>query len=320
LDLRLSVTDRCNFHCVYCRPQRDGAAKKADLQRESLLDFGTLTDITRAFVELGVTKVRITGGEPLLRPKLVTLVEALSRLGVEDLCMTTNGSLLSRHAKGLKDAGLRRVTVSLDAIDEVTFRRATGGATSLSRVLEGIDAARKSGLGPIKLNQVVKRGLNDHTVLPMAEWARREGLELRFIEYMDVGRAHEWRAEDVITAKELRQQVETRWPLESAPSADPRAPATRYRYRDGRGFVGFIASVSEPFCGTCSRARVTAQGRLHTCLFSPFGVDLAILATSGGDLKRHIQRLWGWREDRYSEVRGSLHETQIGPEMIAMGG
>ncbi|MGC4063765.1 MAG: GTP 3',8-cyclase MoaA [Polyangiaceae bacterium] len=320
LDLRLSVTDRCNFHCVYCRPHEDGAPKSAPAEASTLLDFPTLTEIARAFVELGVTKVRITGGEPLLRPKLVTLIEALSRLGIPDLCMTTNGSLLARNAKALKDAGLKRVTVSLDAIDELTFRRTTGGATSLPRVLEGIDVARKHGLGPVKINQVVKRGLNDHTVLAMADWARREGLELRFIEYMDVGRAHAWRADDVVTAKEIRQLLQTRWPMEAAPSDDPRAPATRYRYRDGGGYVGFVASVSEPFCGTCTRARVTAQGRLHTCLFSPFGVDLADVLRNGRDLKRHIQRIWQWREDRYSEFRDQLHPSQVGPEMIAMGG
>jgi cyclic pyranopterin phosphate synthase len=320
LDLRLSVTEQCNFHCVYCRPHQEGGAPSARHEASSRLDFPTLTAITRAFVELGVTKVRVTGGEPLLRPKLVTLVEALSRLGIADLCMTTNGSLLARHAKALKEAGLGRVTVSLDAIDEVTYRRATGGATALARILEGIEAARACGLGPVKINQVVKRGLNDHTLLATAEWARREGLELRFIEYMDVGQAHSWHECDVVTAKEIRELIETRWPIEAANAEDPRAPATRYRYRDGRGYVGFVASVSEPFCGTCTRARVTAQGRLHTCLFSPFGVDLASIAGSDAELKRHIQRVWHWREDRYSELRDQLHPNQVGPEMIAMGG
>lgn len=315
-DLRMSVTDRCNFRCSYCMP----ASAPAETRATGLLDFDELTRIAATFVELGVRKLRITGGEPLVRRDLPTLIARLARLPIRDLCMTTNGSLLSRHAEALVAAGLKRVTVSLDAIDELTFRRITRGRTSLKTVLGGIEAARRSGLAPVKINMVVQRGINDHAILDMASWARREGLELRFIEYMDVGCTNGWRIEDVVTAAEILETLQQRWPLVSDASSRGDAPAERFHYRDGAGVVGFVASISQPFCGACSRARITAAGQLHSCLFAESAMDLGRVMRDGGDVANAITRWWQSRSDRYSELRARIAAPQRRPEMSMVGG
>jgi cyclic pyranopterin phosphate synthase len=318
-DLRLSVTDRCNFRCGYCMP-RSKVGLLATAPRDQLLTFEELTKVAAAFVELGVHKLRITGGEPLVRRELAKLVAMLSRLGAADLCMTTNGSLLATHARALASAGLHRVTVSLDSLDEKTFRTMTDGHTSVTTVLRGIDAARTAGLEPLKINMVVQRGVNEHCILPMAAWARRERLELRFIEYMDVGCSNGWRPNDVFTAAEICALIHRTWPIEPQPPESTGAPAERYRYTDGGGTFGTVASISRPFCGSCARARVSSKGVLYSCLFAPTGIELAQPLRSGVDLRRTIAGFWRARRDRYSESRagGKVHGPR--PEMSAIGG
>lgn len=316
-DLRLSVTDRCNFRCAYCMPR----GKLGSLTtRDQLLSFEELTQVASAFVELGVDKLRITGGEPLVRRDLPKLVSMLSRLNTSDLCLTTNGSLLATQAHALALAGLQRVTVSLDALDDLTFRTMTDSDTSVASVLRGIDAARKAGLEPVKINMVVQRGVNEHGILPMAAWARREGLELRFIEYMDVGCSNGWRPADVFTAAEIRDLIHVTWPIEPQASDPPSAPAERYRYQDGRGSIGIVASISRPFCGNCTRARVSSKGVLYPCLFAPSGFDLAEPLRRGVDLRPMIAGLWRARSDRYSELRTSAKSSLPRPEMSTIGG
>jgi cyclic pyranopterin phosphate synthase len=288
--------------------------------RDERLTLDELASMTHAFVSLGVTKVRLIGGESLARPDLAQLVERIAAMGDLDLCLTTNGSLLTERARALADAGLKRVTVSLDAIDELTFRRMTDGKTPLHRVLAGIDAARSVGLAPIKINMVVLRGVNDHAIVPMARWARREGLELRLIEYMDVGRTNGWQPSDVVTADETRQRIDAELPLDPAFTEPDSAPAKRYRYRDGRGIVGFISSISEPFCGQCTRARVSSRGELFTCLFGSRGHDLASPLRAGEDLRPLITAVWQHRSDRYSELRAEMTRIAPRPEMSAIGG
>lgn len=319
-DLRLSVTDRCNFRCTYCMPRSKVGSMVAPARRDELLDFEELSQIAAAFVELGVKKLRITGGEPLVRRDLPHLVERLAKLAIPDLCMTTNGSLLAGQAQALVNAGLGRVTVSLDAIDELTFRRMTDGHTPLGRVLEGIDAARKAGLLPLKVNMVVQRGVNEHSVVPMAAWARREGLELRFIEYMDVGCSNGWQKSDVLTAEEIRERIEEHWPLVAMDTGDGRDTAERFRYSDGQTKIGIIASISRPFCAGCTRARVSSKGELYPCLFAPLGVDLASTLRDGGDIRPLIAQLWQRRTDRYSELRAGITSPMPRPEMSAIGG
>lgn len=288
--------------------------------RHQLLNFDEIEQVVRAFVDLGIGKLRITGGEPLVRRELAKLVQRLSRLAIPDLCLTTNGSLLEGQAQALADAGLRRVTVSLDAIDELTFRRITDGRTPLSRVLAGIDAARRAVLGPVKINMVVTRGVNEHSVLPMADWARREGLELRFIEYMDVGSNDRWRAADVLTAAEIRNRICQIWPIDPIPSEDASHTAERFQYRDGGGQIGIIAAISRPFCGGCTRARVSSQGELYPCLFASSGLDLATPLRAGSDLGPIIADFWQRRRDRYSELRVDTPLRRSRPEMSAIGG
>jgi cyclic pyranopterin phosphate synthase len=290
------------------------------MQKKRLLDFDEILQIARAFVDLGVQKIRLTGGEPLVRRDLSVLVARLAELRVHDLCLTTNGSLLSEQAPALKAAGLRRVTVSLDALDQATFHRVTDAHVPLSKVLRGIDVARRHGLLPLKINMVVQRGLNDHAILPMAAWARSEGLELRFIEYMDVGCSNGWRERDVVSAREIRDRVHALWPMELVGSADPNETAERFRYLDGRAEVGFIAAVTQPFCRGCTRARVSSRGELYPCLFATTGVDLAAPLRQGEDVRHIIAETWQGRSDRYSELRSTIERQQARPEMSAIGG
>lgn len=301
-------------------PRGKFGAVAAQQEHTGLLDVDELERIAAAFVDLGVSKLRLTGGEPLLRRDLPQLLERLSRLPLRDLCLTTNGSLLERQAQALANAGLHRITVSLDALDALTFMRMTDSRMHPSRVLAGIDAARRYGLDPVKINMVVKRGVNDHSVLPMAAWARRERLELRFIEYMDVGNTNGWRPSEVFTAGEILEQLNRVWPLAPATPVDRHATAERFRYQDGGGNVGVIAAVTRAFCGGCTRARVSALGGFHTCLFASAAVDLAGALRRGEDLRSLIAHVWENRTDRYSEARRVVQTARIRPEMSAIGG
>ncbi len=320
LDLRLSVTDRCNFRCVYCMPRSKYGPPGVQTRSETLLSFDELEQIAATFIELGVTKLRITGGEPLVRRDLPRLVERLARLGISDLCLTTNGSLLSDQAQSLAEAGLKRVTVSLDAMDDLTFRRMTDSHTPLATVLKGIERARGIGLNPVKVNMVVQRGQNEHSILPMAAWARREGLELRCIEYMDVGCTNGWQQADVVTAEEIRELIDQVWPLEPAQAGEESETAQRFRYVDGGGYIGIIAAITMPFCRHCTRARVSSRGELFSCLFAPVGVDLATPLRAHEDLRPIIGAIWQARADRYSELRSAVSKHLPRPEMSAIGG
>lgn len=308
-DLRVSVTDRCNFRCAYCMPRELFGADHAFLDRGDLLSFDEVEELVRAAVDLGVTTVHLTGGEPLLRPGLPDLVARLAAIGGLDLAMTTNGVLLPRHAAALAAAGLDRVTVSLDAIDDAVFRRASDSPFGASAVLAGIDAARAAGFGDVKVNAVVRRGVNEHQVVPLVEHFRGTGHVLRFIEFMDVGATNGWTDADVVPAAEILAAIGARWPLEDLPVRRYGETARRLRLADGSAEIGVISSVSTPFCGTCTRARVTAEGRIHTCLFSTGGTDARALLRGPrrpGDLADLLSALWGTRSDRYSEIRAEV--------------
>ncbi len=306
-DLRISVTDRCNFRCVYCMPREVYGADHAFLPSQALLDFDEIERLARVFVALGVEKLRLTGGEPLVRRGLERLVARLRRIdGVRELALTTNGTLLAARAAALRDAGLDRVTVSLDALDDLTAARLNGSAVGVGRVLAGIEAAVAVGLGPVKINTVVKRGVNEHSVLDLARHFRGTGHVVRFIEYMDVGHTNGWRRDDVVTADEIVARIDAAFPLEPVDAAYRGEVATRYRYRDGAGEIGVIASVTRPFCGDCTRARLSADGVLYTCLFATSGRDLRGPLRAGAsdrDLIRLVARAWSVRDDRYSELR-----------------
>jgi cyclic pyranopterin phosphate synthase len=323
-DLRISVTDRCNFRCVYCMPRAVFGPDHAFLPRSELLTFEELTRLVRLFVALGVRKVRLTGGEPLVRRELPILVRELAAIpGVEDLTLTTNGVLLPQHAAALKAAGLDRVTISLDADDDETFTRMNDARVPVASVLRGLDAAESAGLGPIKLNMVVKRGWNEHAILPMARRFRGTGRILRFIEYMDVGHSNGWRLDEVVTADEILATVSAEFPLEPMPPTKPGEVAERYRYLDGAGEVGVIASVSRPFCGTCDRARLSADGQLYTCLFATRGHDLRSVLRGGASdaaISATLRGIWKGRDDRYSELRTleTVHLPKV--EMSYIGG
>ena len=281
-DLRISVTDRCNFRCVYCMPRAVFGADHAFLPRAELLTFEEIARLTAAFVTLGVEKVRLTGGEPLVRRDLPTLVGMLAAIpGVRDLTLTTNGVLLPRYAEALRRAGLQRVTVSLDADDDATFGRMNDARAPVSAVLAGIDAAEAAGLGPVKINMVVKRGWNEHAIGSMARRFRGTGRILRYIEYMDVGATNGWRLDDVVTAEEILATIGAEFPLESVPATYPGEVATRYRYLDGGGEIGVIASVTRPFCGDCDRVRLTADGHVRNCLFAREETDLRTAMRAG---------------------------------------
>ena len=306
-DLRISVTDRCNFRCTYCMPREVYGRDYAFLPRAELLTFEEIARLALLFTEHGVRKIRLTGGEPLLRRDLPALVRMLAALpGIEDITLTTNGALLARNAGALADAGLDRVSVSLDSLDDATFARMNDVGFPVGAVLEGIAAAQAAGLTPIKVNMVVRRGINEADVLPMARFFRARGHILRLIEYMDVGHTNGWRMDDVVPAAEIIARIDADMALVALAPHYPGEVAHRWAYRDGGGEVGVIASVTQPFCGDCTRARLTADGQLYTCLFASAGHDLRALLRSGStdaELSAAIAAVWRARDDRYSELR-----------------
>jgi GTP 3',8-cyclase len=321
-DLRVSVTDRCNLRCSYCMPREVFGADFPFLAREQLLTFEEITQVVRAMAAEGVTKVRLTGGEPLLRRDLERLVEMLSSVpGISDLALTTNGLLLARSARRLRDAGLDRVTVSLDALDEATLRLMSDAPVSPELILEGIEAATQAGLSPVKVNMVVRRGRNDHCVLDMAARFRRRPEIVRFIEFMDVGSTNGWRRDEVVPAGEMLELIASRWPVEPLAPVQRGEVATRYRYRDGGGEIGLIHSVSAPFCGGCTRARLSADGQLFTCLFARRGHDLRALLRGGAgsvELEQRLRDIWTTRGDRYSAERARSHSPSDESPRIEM--
>ena len=320
-DLRISVTDRCNFRCVYCMPKEVYGRDHPFLERRELLTFEEIARVARVFVEAGVRKLRITGGEPLVRRDLERLIALLAELDV-DLTLTTNGSLLPQKARLLADAGLRRITVSLDSLDDAQFRALNDVEFPVDRVLEGIAAAHDAGL-PVKVNAVVKRGANDDQIVPLASFFREQGHTLRFIEYMDVGHTNGWRTEDVVPAKEIVAQLDAAFGVEPVGEDYRGEVARRFRYRDGKGEVGVIASVTQPFCGDCTRARLSAEGKLFTCLFAVRGHDVRALVRSGADdagLAAAIREVWSGRADRYSELRSRATPGLEKVEMSYIGG
>lgn len=324
-DLRISITDRCNFRCVYCMPKSTFGAGYHFLKREALLSFEEITRIARIFISLGVTKIRLTGGEPLVRREIEKFVEMLTALpGLQDLSLTTNGSVLTKQkARLLKDAGLKRITISLDALDDIAFRTMNDVGFSVSQVLAAIDHASSAGLHPIKVNMVVKRGLNDHSVLPMARYFRGTGHILRFIEYMDVGSTNGWRLDDVVRGAEIVDAINQEWPIEPVTPTYAGEVAKRWRYRDGTGEIGIITSVTQPFCQTCTRARLSAEGSLYTCLFANQGYDLRWLLRGGASdeyITQAINALWSRRVDRYSEIRSAHTSALPKVEMSYIGG
>ncbi len=324
-DLRVSVTDRCNLRCPYCMPREVFGDAHRFLDRSELLTFEEITRFASIAAAHGVRKIRLTGGEPLLRRDLHVLVAMLARIdGVQELALTTNGTALASHADRLARAGLDRVTVSLDALDEDAFRSMSDTRVPVARVLEGIDAARDAGLDPVKVNMVVRRGVNDHCVLEMAERFRGSGQVLRFIEYMDVGASNGWRLEEVVPAGEILAAIDARWPLQQLPPRVDGEVAARWAYRDGAGEVGVIASVTEPFCDGCSRLRLSADGQLYTCLFAERGHDLRALLRGNASDARIAERLgaiWSARADRYSQLRaGRPVSSARRVEMSYVGG
>jgi GTP 3',8-cyclase len=323
-DLRISVTDRCNFRCTYCMPKEIFGRDYAFLPRAQLLSFEEIARLARLFADHGVTKVRLTGGEPLLRRGLERLVEMLAGIdGIDDVALTTNGAALAAKAQTLKNAGLTRVTVSLDALDDETFGAMNDVRFPVARVLEGIETAAGAGLAPVKVNMVVKRGVNDESIVPMAEYFRHSAHILRLIEYMDVGNTNGWRLDDVVSADEIIEALDANWPLEHLPANYTGEVANRYRYRDGAGEVGVIASVTQPFCGNCTRARVSAEGKLHTCLFASHGHDLRAMLRDGAtdeQISLRLRTIWGARADRYSEARSARTTRAAKIEMSYIGG
>ena len=320
-DLRISVTDRCNFRCTYCMPKEVFGHDYRFLDRKELLDFEEITRVARAAVSLGVQKLRLTGGEPLIRRGIEDLVAMLSELDAE-VTLTTNASLLPRKAQALKDAGLARITVSLDSMNDATFRAMNDVDFPVERVLDGIDAAAEAGL-PVKVNVVVKRGLNDDDVLELARHFRGTPHVLRFIEYMDVGHTNGWRMDDVVPAAEILETISSEFALEPVDPAYRGEVARRWRYADGAGEIGVIGSVTQPFCGDCTRARLSADGQLYTCLFAVRGYDLRALVRSGTDdtaLAEALARVWAVRTDRYSELRSAKTAELPKIEMSYIGG
>ena len=311
-DLRISVMDRCNFRCPYCMPREKFHEKYQFMRTAERLSFDEIVRLARLFVPLGVRKLRLTGGEPLLRANLPDLISDLNGVaGIEDVALTTNGVLLAQHAAELVAAGLKRVTVSLDSLDPEVFKKMNGGMGVVEDVLEGIEHARHTGLEPIKINAVIQRGLNDHTALDLVERFRGTGVIVRFIEYMDVGTVNGWQPKQVVPSKELLARLRERWPLSPLSSNYCGEVAKRYTFDDGQGEIGFISSVSEPFCGDCHRARLSADGTVYTCLFAATGTELRTPLRSGAsdaDLVGLLQNVWRNRQDRYSEIRGRLLE------------
>ena len=322
-DLRISVTDRCNFRCVYCMPKEVFGSDYQFLERKEILTFEEIARAARIFAGLGVEKVRLTGGEPLVRRNLEQLIEMLARIPGLDLTLTTNGSLLERKATALRKAGLKRVTVSLDALDDATFKRMNDVDFPVAKVLAGIDAAAAAGLAPVKINMVVKRGLNEASILPMARRFHGSGHILRFIEYMDVGHTNGWRMDDVVTAREIVSMISREIPLEPADPNYQGEVAQRWRYRDGGGEIGVIASVTQAFCRDCTRLRLSTEGKLYTCLFATAGHDLRALLRGGATdeaIRDEVAAIWTRRADRYSEVRTSQTGKLEKIEMSYIGG
>jgi GTP 3',8-cyclase len=321
-DLRISVMDRCNFRCPYCMPRETFHEKYRFLGSQERLSFDEIVRLARLFVRLGVRKLRLTGGEPLLRANLADLIGDLTAIpGVDDVALTTNGVLLAKYASELKAAGLRRITVSLDSLDPEVFARMSGGFGGVDEVLAGIEHARRAGLAPIKINAVVQRGVNDHTVLDLVERFRGTGVIVRFIEYMDVGNRNHWTAETVVPSKELAARIGARWPLTSLEPGYRGEVANRYAFTDGQGEIGFISSVSQPFCGDCSRVRLSSDGVVYTCLFATHGTSLRDALRGGAsdeELLETISGIWRRRTDRYSELRASLRETQREERKVEM--
>lgn len=320
-ELRLSVTEACNFRCPYCMPA-DRIPDDHGLDAAARLSFDEIETLVRGFAALGVRKLRLTGGEPLLRKRLPELVARLAAVpGLEDLALTTNGSLLATQAQALRDAGLQRITVSLDTLDADAFRALSGGRGELRAVLAGIDAARAAGFGPIKLNCVVQRGVNDAAIEPLVRYGREHGDVVRFIEFMDVGTCNDWSRERVVPSAELRDRITARWPLRPLDPNYRGEVAQRYAHVDGAGEIGFVSAVTAPFCGDCHRARVSAEGRLYTCLFAASGPDLRPLLAQGEQaLAAHVAALWTRRNDRYSELRNEAGASRQHVEMYLVGG
>ena len=323
-DLRVSVTDRCNFRCPYCMPAEIYGERYKFLPRNDLLTFEEITRIVNITVGLGVKKVRITGGEPLVRQDVEKLVSMISRInGVEDLAMTTNAYLLSGMAQTLKDAGLHRITVSMDSVDDDVFQRMNGRGFGTAKVMNGIDSAKRAGFNPIKINAVVQKGINDHTLVDLAKWCRDNGHIPRFIEYMDVGTLNEWKLDEVLPASEIVRIIGEELPVEQLDPAYVGEVARRYRYLDDKGEFGVISSVTQPFCGDCTRLRLSPEGRIVTCLFAETGTDLREPMRNGAtdeQVSDIIQGTWRVREDRYSEERTTMNEPRSKVEMYHIGG
>ena len=323
-DLRVSVTDRCNFRCAYCMPRDVYDRDHVFLPRDEILSFEEIERLVGLFATLGVEKIRLTGGEPLLRQGVADLVDRISAVdGIKDVAMTTNGSTLARHAQALADAGLDRITVSLDAVDDARFRHAADVDFPVARVLEGIDEAKSAGLSPVKINTVVRRGLNDDALLEIAGMFRGTGHIVRFIEYMDVGSSNGWELGDVLGADEILETIGAEWPLDPIEPNYTGEVVNRWRYRDGAGEIGVIASVTDPFCGDCSRLRLSADGSIYTCLFAHTGTDMRDAMRAGAtdeDLIGIMTAVWEARTDRYSEERSGVPIGLPKVEMSYIGG
>ena len=324
-DLRISVTDRCNFRCTYCMPAEVFGEGYKFLPREEILTFEEITRLTRIIVRLGAVKLRLTGGEPLVRQDLEKLVAMLAEIdGVDDMALTTNAYFLPQKARALKDAGLQRVTISLDSLDEEVFQRMNGRRSSVQKVLDGIAVAEQVGLGPIKINAVVQRGVNDHTLVDLARYGKEHGYIIRFIEYMDVGTMNGWRMDDVVPAAEIVARIDAEMPLEPIGKNYHGEVAQRYRYRDGGGEIGLITSVTQPFCGACTRMRLSPEGQIYTCLFAGHGTDLRDPLRSGAtddEIEQIVRGRWAKRDDRYSEERFELTEPRAEKvQMYHIGG
>ncbi len=323
-DLRISVTDRCNFRCTYCMPREVFGPDYQFLDRQELLSYEEIARLARIFARLGVEKIRVTGGEPLIRKDVERMISLISNInGISDITLTTNGSLLRRKAKGLAEAGLRRVTVSLDSLDDNVFSEMNDSGVPVATVLEGIDAAAAAGLSPIKVNAVIQRGVNDQTMVDLARHFHGTGHILRFIEFMDVGNTNDWRLDEVVTAKEMTERIDAELPIEPLEPNYVGEVARRWRYRDGGGELGFITSISQSFCGECTRARLSPEGQLFTCLFSGTGFDLRELVrsdVSNSVIESAIGEVWSRRTDRYSEIRSEATTDLPRVEMSRIGG